>query len=425
MGKDRVRIFDTTLRDGEQAPGFSLRPAEKLLLARQLDSLGVDIIEAGFPIASPADADAVRLIATELRRPVIACLARCHRADLEKAAESIKPAAQGRIHTFIATSDLHLSAKLRITREQCLEAAVDAVRYARHHTYDVEFSAEDATRSDFDFLCRVIEAVIKVGASTVNLPDTVGYGTPDETLDFFQRVRERIPNSDKVIFSTHCHAADEPRRLRRDPDRAHRLQLQGRAAEEQGRADRLVHDSPGDRARERRGRGDEAEKPQRGAAVLRVRGERRGPARSVRARFRADQPQDRDQPQQGAAAIRRPEGRARRVPEMGKALRRHFHQAGQIGFTMGKESHYSSKKDRMFVRGIHGQYSLKEELARLRSMPRVIKGRELTFNDGPQSFSKHFIEPVDGLTQTLHIHLEEYGPGGRTQKHGHVNEAAF
>ena len=205
MGKDRVWIFDTTLRDGEQAPGFSLRPAEKLQLARQLDTLGVDIIEAGFPIASPADAEAVRLIATEVRRPIIACLARCHRADLEKAAWSIKPAAQGRIHTFIATSDLHLQAKLRITREECLEAAVDAVRYARHHTFDVEFSAEDATRSDFDFLCRVIEAVVKVGATTINLPDTVGYSTPDETLDFFQRVRERIPNSDKVIFSTHCH----------------------------------------------------------------------------------------------------------------------------------------------------------------------------------------------------------------------------
>ena len=174
MGQERVQIFDTTLRDGEQAPGFSLRPAEKLQLARQLDALGVDIIEAGFPIASPADAEAVRWIATEIRRPVIACLARCHRADLERAAWSIKPAAQGRIHTFIATSDLHLQAKLRISREQCLEAAIDAVRYARHHTFDVEFSAEDATRSDFDFLCRVVEAVIKAGASTVNLPDTVG-----------------------------------------------------------------------------------------------------------------------------------------------------------------------------------------------------------------------------------------------------------
>src|SRR5678809_1262676 len=200
-----VRIFDTTLRDGEQAPGFSLRVSEKLRLARQLDALGVDIIEAGFPIASPADAEAVRQIATEVRRPTIACLARCHRADLEKAAEAIKPAERGRIHTFIATSDLHLQAKLRMTREQCLEAAVESVRYARHHSGDVEFSAEDATRSDLDFLCRVIEAVIKVGATTINLPDTVGYGTPDETLEFFKRIRERMPHSDKVIFSTHCH----------------------------------------------------------------------------------------------------------------------------------------------------------------------------------------------------------------------------
>ena len=147
MGAQRVLIFDTTLRDGEQAPGFSLRPAEKLQLARQLDALGVDIIEAGFPIASPADAEAVRRISTEIRRPVIACLARCHRADLEKAAWSIAPAERGRIHTFIATSDLHLQAKLRISREQCLEAAVDSVRYARQHTADVQFSAEDATRS--------------------------------------------------------------------------------------------------------------------------------------------------------------------------------------------------------------------------------------------------------------------------------------
>jgi 2-isopropylmalate synthase len=205
MAQEQVRIFDTTLRDGEQAPGFSLRPAEKLLLARQLDALGVDIIEAGFPIASPADAEAVRRIATEVRRPVIACLARCHRADLEKAAWAIKPAAQGRIHTFIATSDLHLQAKLRITREQCIEAAVDAVRFARHHTFDVQFSAEDATRSDLDFLCRVIEAVIKVGASTINLPDTVGFTTPDETREFFRTIRERVPHSDKVVFSAHCH----------------------------------------------------------------------------------------------------------------------------------------------------------------------------------------------------------------------------
>ncbi|HXD21632.1 MAG TPA: 2-isopropylmalate synthase [Vicinamibacterales bacterium] len=200
-----VRIFDTTLRDGEQAPGFSLRVSEKLRLARQLDALGVDIIEAGFPIASPADAEAVHRIAQEVRRPIIACLARCHPADLEKAAEAIKPAERGRIHTFIATSDLHLKAKLRMSREECLEAAIQAVRFARHHTYDVQFSAEDATRSDLDFLCRVVEAVVKAGANTINLPDTVGYATPDEMREFFTTIRSRVPNSDKVIFSTHCH----------------------------------------------------------------------------------------------------------------------------------------------------------------------------------------------------------------------------
>ena len=202
---EHVRIFDTTLRDGEQAPGFSLRVSEKLRLARQLDALGVDLIEAGFPIASPADAEAVSRISQEIRRPVIACLARCHRADLEKAAEAIKPADKGRIHTFIATSDLHLKAKLRMSREQCLEAAVEAVRFSRHHTFDVQFSAEDATRSDLDFLCRVVEAVVNAGASTINLPDTVGYATPDETREFFSNIRTRVPNSDKVIFSTHCH----------------------------------------------------------------------------------------------------------------------------------------------------------------------------------------------------------------------------
>jgi len=205
MGTQHVRIFDTTLRDGEQAPGFSLRPDEKLRLARQLDLLGVDIIEAGFPIASPADAQAVRMISGEIRRPVIACLARCHRADLERAAWAIEPAAQSRIHTFIATSDLHLQAKLRMSRDQCLETAVDAVRFARQHTPDVEFSAEDATRSDLEFLCRVIEAVIKAGATTINLPDTVGYSTPDEIREFFRAIRSRVPHGDEVVFSAHCH----------------------------------------------------------------------------------------------------------------------------------------------------------------------------------------------------------------------------
>jgi 2-isopropylmalate synthase len=205
MSDQRVKVFDTTLRDGEQAPGFSLRVSEKLQLARQLDRLGVDIIEAGFPIASPADAEAVRRISQEVRRPVIAALARCHRADLEKAAWSLAPAERGRIHTFIATSDLHLQAKLRISREQCLETAVDSVRFARQQIDDVQFSAEDATRSDLDFLCRVVEAVIAAGATTINLPDTVGFATPDETREFFAAIRTRVPNADAVTFSTHCH----------------------------------------------------------------------------------------------------------------------------------------------------------------------------------------------------------------------------
>jgi len=205
MTTDRVRIFDTTLRDGEQAPGFSLRIEEKLQLARQLDALGVDIIEAGFPIASPADAEAVRRIANDVRRPIVACLARCRREDIERAGWAIEPAARPRIHTFIATSDLHLQAKLRITREACLESAADAVRLARQYTDDVQFSAEDATRSDRDFLCRVIEAVILAGASTINLPDTVGYSTPDEILEFFEGIRARVGGADGVTFSTHCH----------------------------------------------------------------------------------------------------------------------------------------------------------------------------------------------------------------------------
>ena len=200
-----ITIFDTTLRDGEQAPGCSMTPDEKLAMARQLERLGVAVIEAGFPIASPADAEAVRRIASEVRRPIIACLARCRREDIERAGWAIQPGARSRIHTFIATSDLHLQAKLRITREACLEAAVDAVRLARSYTDDVQFSAEDATRSDLDFLCRVIEAVIVAGASTINLPDTVGYSTPDEISEFFSTIRSRVRGADAVTFSTHCH----------------------------------------------------------------------------------------------------------------------------------------------------------------------------------------------------------------------------
>ena len=198
-------IFDTTLRDGEQAPGFSLRVDEKLRMARQLELLGVDVLEAGFPIASDADAEAVRRVALAMERPVVAALARCAPGDIDRAAWSIAPARRGRIHTFIATSDLHLSRKLRMTRAECLDAAVAAVRRARSYTDDVEFSAEDATRSDPDFLCRVVEAVIAAGAGTINLPDTVGYSTPDEIGSFFQMVLTRVPNADAAVFSAHCH----------------------------------------------------------------------------------------------------------------------------------------------------------------------------------------------------------------------------
>ena len=202
---DRITIFDTTLRDGEQAPGFSLTVPEKLQLARQLDVLGVDVIEAGFPIASEADAEAVRTIAAEVRRPIVAALARCRRDDIDRAGQSVAPAARPRIHTFIATSDLHLTRKLNITREACLEAAVAAVTQARRYTGDVQFSAEDATRSDLDFLCRVIESVIEAGATTINLPDTVGYATPDEIAAFFTTVLGRVPNAGRAVFSAHCH----------------------------------------------------------------------------------------------------------------------------------------------------------------------------------------------------------------------------
>ena len=205
MAEDRLIIFDTTLRDGEQAPGFSMNTPEKLRLARQLQALGVDVMEAGFPIASRDDAEAVRLIATEIKGPIIAGLARCDRADIECAGEAVKPAERSRIHTFIATSDLHLERKLRISRDDCLQSVVDNVTLARSLTDDVEFSAEDATRSDRDFLCRIVETAIDRGATTINLPDTVGYCTPDEIEEFFTSVIGRVPNADKAIFSTHCH----------------------------------------------------------------------------------------------------------------------------------------------------------------------------------------------------------------------------
>jgi 2-isopropylmalate synthase len=205
MADPAVVVFDTTLRDGEQAPGFSMRVDEKLQLARQLDALGVDIMEAGFPIASQDDAEAVRRVALEVRRPVIAALARCAPGDIDAAGKALEPAARSRIHTFIATSDLHLDRKLRITREQCLERAVAAVTRAREFTDNVQFSAEDATRSDVGFLYQIVEAVIEAGATTINLPDTVGYCTPDEIAEFFTAIIATVPNAGKAIFSTHCH----------------------------------------------------------------------------------------------------------------------------------------------------------------------------------------------------------------------------
>jgi 2-isopropylmalate synthase len=200
-----VLIFDTTLRDGEQAPGNSLTPEEKLRLARQLDALGVDILEAGFPAASEGDYRSVREIAGELRRPVVAALARCHERDIDLAGEALSGAARPRLHVFISTSDLHIRDKLRTTREEVLVRVRASVRRAREFTDDVEFSAEDASRTDPDFLCRVAEAAIAEGATTVNLPDTVGYALPAEYGAMFRDVRARTPGADRIMLSAHCH----------------------------------------------------------------------------------------------------------------------------------------------------------------------------------------------------------------------------
>jgi len=202
---ERVWIFDTTLRDGEQSPGCSMNLQEKLTLARQLARLGVDVIEAGFPIASPGDLEAVRAIAREVRDPSICALARTSAADIEHAQEALAEAARPRIHTFIATSDIHLRHKLRMSREQVLEEVDRAVRQARRYVDDVEFSAEDATRSDWDFLVEVFRTALEAGASTLNVPDTVGYTTPMEYFELIRFLREHIPDSDRAVFSLHCH----------------------------------------------------------------------------------------------------------------------------------------------------------------------------------------------------------------------------
>ena len=202
---DKLKIFDTTLRDGEQSPGASMTREEKLSIARALEKMRVDIIEAGFPIASPDEFESVRQIASVIRESCVCGLARALNRDIDRAAEALRHATQPRIHTFIATSVIHMEQKLRMSPDEVVESAVAAVRRARNHTDDVEFSPEDAGRSDMDFLCRVIEAVIDAGARTINIPDTVGYSLPYQFGERIGQLLARIPNSDQAIFSVHCH----------------------------------------------------------------------------------------------------------------------------------------------------------------------------------------------------------------------------
>lgn len=202
---DKLIIFDTTLRDGEQSPGASMTRDEKLRIARLLEKLRVDVIEAGFAASSNGDFEAVRMIASAVRDSTVCSLARANDRDIARAAEALAPAQSARIHTFIATSALHMEKKLRMTPEQVLEQSRLSVRFARNLVGDVEFSPEDGYRSDPDFLCRVLEAVIEEGATTINIPDTVGYGVPELYGEFIRTLRERVPNSDQAIWSTHCH----------------------------------------------------------------------------------------------------------------------------------------------------------------------------------------------------------------------------
>lgn len=202
---DKLIIFDTTLRDGEQSPGASMTRDEKLRIARQLERLRVDVIEAGFAASSNGDFEAVKAIADHIKDSTVCSLARANDRDISRAAEALKGAPRARIHTFIATSELHMEKKLRMTRDQVYEQARQAVRFARNLVGDIEFSPEDGYRSDPDFLCRVLEAVIAEGATTINIPDTVGYAVPELYGEFIRNLRERVPNSDKAIWSVHCH----------------------------------------------------------------------------------------------------------------------------------------------------------------------------------------------------------------------------
>jgi 2-isopropylmalate synthase len=205
MNNNQLIIFDTTLRDGEQSPGAAMTKEEKVRIARQLEKLGVNVIEAGFAAASPGDFEAVKAVAEVIKNSTVCSLARANENDIRRAGEAIKPAVKGRIHTFIATSPIHMENKLRMTPEQVLERAVQAVKWALEYTDDVEFSAEDAVRSEIDFLVQVFEAVIDAGAKTINVPDTVGYSIPALWGERMQTLIKRVRNSDKVVWSTHCH----------------------------------------------------------------------------------------------------------------------------------------------------------------------------------------------------------------------------
>ena len=205
MPQDKLLIFDTTLRDGEQSPGASMRLDEKVRIAKQLEMLRVDIIEAGFAIASDGDFAAIKAVAKVIKESVVCSLARANPADIDRAAEAIKPAPRQRIHTFIATSPIHMRYKLKLSEKEVMEQAVSAVKRARNLCDDVEFSCEDAGRSKIDFMCQVIEKAIEAGAGTINIPDTVGYTLPDEFGALIKAIIERVPNSDKAVFSVHCH----------------------------------------------------------------------------------------------------------------------------------------------------------------------------------------------------------------------------
>jgi 2-isopropylmalate synthase len=202
---DQLIIFDTTLRDGEQSPGASMTKDEKVRIGKALEKLQVDVIEAGFPIASPGDFEAVAAVAKAVKDSTVCGLARALDKDIDRAGEALREANSGRIHTFIATSPIHMQQKLRMSPDEVVAQAIHAVKRARQYTDDVEFSAEDAGRSEIDFLCRIFEAVIDAGATTLNVPDTVGYAMPHQFGDMIRTLRERIPNADKAIFSVHCH----------------------------------------------------------------------------------------------------------------------------------------------------------------------------------------------------------------------------